>query len=674
MEEYVRRAADAFDNAENNLGSFPFSFVYEGKKYRGFGGLPLLETREEAADGRRTKYFDFDLDGIVRVTLKLGFWTGFGATEWTVFFENRSGTDSGVFESLCTRLEFEGALPMVDGIMGDHDNFYRPYTHDLTRAPLHFYNDSGRATHVTFPYFDLKAGRGGAMLAIGWAGTWRADFTFDGQKTVYEAETPARLHTFLKPGETIRSALSLLFPYPEREGNAAANLWRRWFIRCNMPKANAAGDPLRPFSTAFLAYDTGRHNTDGSISEAYDSWKPSMDKMIAEGLKADFRWFDAGWYAAPDGTSPDGSSWEKDWYATVGTWELDPKKWPGDSFRQSTDYARANGMKTLMWFEPERVSMVDALVKNHGYDPGWAKIQKDPGGRHRYANNIGDPACYRWTVDRIKKTLRENRVEMYREDNNIDAGAQWRGMDAEEGENREGITEMKLITAHYAMWDEILRCTESYGGCSFCDSCASGGGRNDLESMRRGVPLLRIDFDRTTTGMRLSMTTSFNRWIPFCGANTREQAGQVDMKGRTDQYVWRASYLPILNMSVQYLHDETIDFDVLRAGFEEWKSIREYLLGDFYVHTPWRAPADLSGFVAYSYVIGDGKRAVLFLFRQERCDEEVFRFTPPYIPAGESYTLRDADTGETVLRRGGEEISFSFSAPRTSKLLFLEKK
>ena len=247
-------------------------------------------------------------------------------------------------------------------------------------------------------------------------------------------------------------------------------------------------------------------------------------------------------------------------------------------------------------------------------------------------------------------------------------------MDAEEGENREGITEMKLITAHYAMWDEILRCTESYGGCSFCDSCASGGGRNDLESMRRGVPLLRSDFDRTTTGMRLSMTTSFNRWIPFCGANTREQAGQVDMKGRTDQYVWRASYLPILNMSVQYLHDETIDFDVLRAGFEEWKSIREYLLGDFYVHTPWRAPADLSGFVAYSYVIGDGKRAVLFLFRQERCDEEVFRFTPPYIPAGESYTLRDADTGETVLRRGGEEISFSFSAPRTSKLLFLEKK
>ena len=673
MQDFIKSAADIYRNAEKDPGSFPFSFVYGGRKHHGFGELALLGTREEASDGLNTKYIDFDLYGGIRVTLKLGFWTGFGAVEWTVFFENRSEAPSRVFEALCSRLEFEGTLPMVEGIMGDHDNFYRPYIHDLSRSPLHFYNDSGRATHVTFPYFDLKAGDGGAMLAIGWAGSWRADFTFDGTKTVYEAVTPARLRTYLKPGEKLRSALTLFFPYPERKGNVSSNLWRRWFIRCNMPKANAAGEPLRPFSTAFLAYDTGRHNTDGSISEAYDSWKPSMDKMIAEGLKADFRWFDAGWYAAPDGSSPDGSSWERDWYATVGTWELDPKKWPDGSFRRSTDFARENGMKTLMWFEPERVSMVDALVKNHGYDPDWAKIQPDPSGRHRYANNIGDPACYRWTVDRIKKTLRENRVEMYREDNNIDAGAQWRSMDAEEGEAREGITEMKLITAHYAMWDEIIRCTESYGGCSFVDSCASGGGRNDLESMRRGIPILRSDFDRTTTGMRLSMTSSFNRWIPFCGSNTREQAGQVDMKGKTDRYIWRASYLPVLNMSIQYLHDETIDFDVLRAGFEEWKTVREYLLGDLYLHTPWRAPADVSGFVAYSYVIEDGRRACLFLFRQERCGEEFFRFTPPYAEAGADYVLRDADTGETSSFRGGDKLSFRLSSPRSSRLVFLER-
>ena len=32
--------------------------------------------------------------------------------------------------------------------------------------------------------------------------------------------------------------------------------------------------------------------------------KDLMEKMIAEGLKVDYRWVDAGWYSAPDGSSP----------------------------------------------------------------------------------------------------------------------------------------------------------------------------------------------------------------------------------------------------------------------------------------------------------------------------------------------------------------------------------
>jgi alpha-galactosidase len=92
-------------------------------------------------------------------------------------------------------------------------------------------------------------------------------------------------------------------------------------------------------------------------------------------------------------------------------------------------------------------------------------------------------------------------------------------LDFIEGTDRRGITECKFIDAHYRMWDEIIACTSGYGGCGFVDSCASGGGRNDLESMRRGIPLLRSDYDRTTTGIRLSMTSAFNKWIPFCGAS-----------------------------------------------------------------------------------------------------------------------------------------------------------
>ena len=252
----------------------------------------------------------------------------------------------------------------------------------------------------------------------------------------------------------------------------------------------------------------------------------------------------------------------------------------------------------MVWFEPERVTDPESLEKNWGYDAKWAI--RMPGVKP-ISNNIGDPACFRWTVNRIKKTLRENKVEMYREDNNSDQAALWRYLDEREGENRSGITECKFIDAHYRMWDEIIECTNSYGGCAFVDSCASGGGRNDLESLRRGMPLLRSDADRTTAALRLSMTSAFNRWVPMCGANTKEKPDQLSPTGRLDAYVWRASYLPILNVDSQFVQDPDQDFDLLRWGLREWKRVSPSLRKDFYVLTPWHPETETTGFTAYVF-------------------------------------------------------------------------
>lgn len=51
------------------------------------------------------------------------------------------------------------------------------------------------------------------------------------------------------------------------------------------------------------------------------------------------------------------------------------------------------------------------------------------------------------------------------------------------------------------------------------------------------------------------MTASFNKWIPFCGANTKEKAEQLAPTGTSDPYVWRASYLPVLNVESQFVQD-----------------------------------------------------------------------------------------------------------------------
>ncbi len=654
--------------------SFPFRFVYDGEILQGFpaSSFTLVDRKTEKDDGAERTEICWRKDSALSVTLRCAHYFSYGATEWTVWFENRGSEDTGVLSGAETVLSFPGKYPALKGIMGDHVNNYRPYALDVGAQPRYFESNSGRATHVCFPYFDLEYGGGGVMLAIGWAGTWRADFRYDETRCVteYRARSVNSLHTRLKPGEKIRTALFVRAPYRVRNEDYACNYWRSWFIAHNLPRSDGRGSPLQPFSTCCLASDTGRPNSDGSISEGWDTWRPSLEKMIAEDVKTDFRWFDAGWYIAPDGGSP-----KKDWWGTVGTWTLDPVKWPNGSFLESTDFARAHGMKTLMWFEPERVTDPESLAKSYGYDPRWA-IRLE--GVKAISNNIGDPACYQWTLDRILRTLKENKVEMYREDNNSDQAALWRYLDKREGENRGGITECKFIDAHYRMWDAIIACTQSYGGCAFVDSCASGGGRNDLESLRRGVPLLRSDADRTTAALRLSMTTAFNRWVPMCGANNKEKPDQLSPTGTLDAYVWRASYLPVLNVDSQFVQDPGQDFGLLRRGLKEWKRVAPYLLKDFYVLTPWHTEADTSGFTAYAFYDPDARSGVLLAFRQEKCAEDTLALFLPFAKPDERFALVDEDSGVSMETEGESAakggVSLRFSHPREARLLWIRRR
>lgn len=653
-----------------NLAEFPFSFVYNDKEYKGFSEkfFVLRSKNIQTKEDQETQCFTFAFADTLEITLIFSHYYSHGVTEWTVWFENVSQQNSGVIENSKTEMTFDGTYPTLKGIYGDHINQYRPYSINMKNNLVEFSSDLGRATHINFPYFNLEYGDSGVMLAIGWAGTWKASFESNGEHSTYTASSVNGLKTYLKPGEKIRTALFVVAPYTVRDEHYATNFWRSWFIQHNLPKADASGATLQPFSTCCLASDTGLPNSDGSISENHTTWRPSIEKMIAEDTKVDFRWVDAGWYVSPDGSSPEPFVKGRDWWDTVGTWELDPSKWPEKTFLESTDFARQNSMKTLLWFEPERVTNPENLAKNYGYKKEWA-IRMD--GNGVISNNIGDAECLAWTTDRICKMLRENRVEMYREDNNADAATLWKHLDSLEGDNRKGITESKFIQGHYQMWDDIIACTLSYGGCGFVDSCAGGGGRNDLESMRRGVPLLRSDSDRTSTALRLSMTTAFNKWIPFCGANTKEKKMELAATGISDKYVWRASYLPGLNVDSQFVCDAEQNFDMLRFGLKEWKRVSPYLLKEFYTLTPWHTEKDTSDFTSFCYFDPNQEEGVLFAFRQEACRKEQLCVVLPFVGKGEKYAVTDEDDKKSFVTEGKLELRFDSS--RTAKLFWIKK-
>ncbi|MBR5308739.1 MAG: alpha-galactosidase [Clostridia bacterium] len=649
----------------------PFTFTYDGKEYIGFGeDFTLTDKASERKGDTETAVLTFDFKSTLTFKVTLKHYYTHGVTEWVARIRNTSGTKCGIIEKLGTKMVFTTDSPILKGILGDHVNYYRPYSTDLKSENVSFDCNTGRATHEFFPYFNLEHEKGGTMLALGWSGTWKASFTYEDGKVIYEGCSPRNLKTYLNPNEEIRTALYSIADYTVRNEDYATNYWRSHYITNILPPFDGNGTPMKPFSTCCLAFDTGYPNSDGSISERYSTWKPSLEKMMAEDIKVDFRWVDAGWYVAPDKTSPIPFQKGHDWRDTLGTWEFDYEKWPDDTFRESVEFARDNGMRTLLWFATEKVCMPEELEKNYGYRKEWAFAPTNLND-NTFTSNLGDPECYRWTEDRIISVLEKTKVDMLREDNGSRC-EYWTTGDNLQGENRDGYTEITCLDGHYRLWDKAIEATKSTGGCAFVDSCCGGGGRNDLESMHVGVPLLRSDHDRTSTGIRLSQTSSFNKWIPFCGACTREKLGELSGKGNSDMYIWRASYLPSLNVDTQLVYDPTQNFDILRAGIKEWKEINGYLLKEFYTLTPWHHENDLEGFTAYTYFDAEAENGILFVFRQEECEDSDIALDFAF-SEGKELVLCDKDTTEEYETENGR-ITLTLPEKRCAKLYFYNLK
>jgi alpha-galactosidase len=88
-----------------------------------------------------------------------------------------------------------------------------------------------------------------------------------------------------------------------------------------------------------------------------------------------------------------------------------------------------------------------------------------PGRREGRLLNLGNDDARAWP---------EQGIDLYRQDFNMDPLRAWRRNDAAD---RQGITEIKHVTGYLAYRDELRRRHPNM----LIDSCASGGGRNDLE-------------------------------------------------------------------------------------------------------------------------------------------------------------------------------------------------
>lgn len=563
----------------------PFSFVYGGSPSGELLGAWAMERARRRIDAERIEHTLTWTDPATGLVVRLDAveHEGFPTVEWTVRFRNSGAADSPLIEdirSMDVRLEHAlGGRFLLHHNRGDSCSLtsFEPLETELPPgARVSFAPAGGRPTNGAWPYFNVEGSSEGVIAVVGWPGQWAATFERDEGSGLRILAGQERTRFRLRPGEEVRSPLSLL-QFWAGDWIRAQNVWRRFVLERVFPLPG--GRPLAPA----LAGCSGWHFPGLRCNQAGEI--RFIDRYLEEGIRLDWWWMDAGWYPCGE------AGWPK-----VGTWEVDRERYPG-GIRAVTDHARSRGIRSILWFEPERVAAGTWLSESR---PAWIH-----GGSAGGLLDLGNREAREWIADRVDRVLREEGIDLYREDFNMDPLGAWRAADAPD---RQGIAEIRHVEGHLALWDEIRR---RHPGL-LIDSCASGGRRDDLESMRRAVPLLITDFQFHPVGSQCH-TYGFDLWLPYHSSGNRD----------IDAYAFRSDMAPMMGL-VWDVRRGDLDYALARRLIAEWRMVAPCFLGDRYPLTPYSASEE--AWMAWQLDLPESGEGAVQAFRRSASVYESARF------------------------------------------------
>ena len=559
------RAVPRYDALMSDLDAFPIIFKYDGTEYAGFAGFALeSETYENIERGVESTLVLRHPDIPAAFKLVARVFPKESAYEYVVYITNDGKENTENFRHVYFEMEFEGDGAKISGIKGDAGGQnYTPYEHDLTDRPR--YNDtctSGRPSHGVFPYYNLSYGDGGTFIAIGWPGNWTAKFNYSkSKKTTTLTAGQNSLDTYLLPGETIRTPLMGFVEYTGLTPGEQTNAWRHYYINDVMRKIDGE---LTPVYTGVSS---------GCSGTTTNKLLLMLSSHHQNGVNPELVWLDAGWYTGANGEAV---GWPQ-----TGSMDMDLNRFP-DAMSNIGKYTAAHGMRMMIWFEPESIRLEkDAfLAGQEGFKEEWFLPRVMEGSwLQGYIMNLTDPACVDWVFAKICKVIDESGATAFRSDFNCDPAGAWTAADTK---GRKGMTENLYVQGYLSLWDKII---ERYPGI-YMDSCASGGGRNDLETMKRGVPLHYTDWfdgNHEDYDMKGKMTQALFAWFPYF---------KNEIYQTTNMYKVRMNYAPLSLMNLNGLLQKDTDWTYTKQGYAEFEQIRDYFYADYYQLFEWKSGAD----------------------------------------------------------------------------------
>ena len=582
----------------------PFSFIYGGKPFADLLKTWKSERRSRSLDAHRVEHtieFSDPQSGLVVRCVGVAY-ADFPTVEWIVYFKNSGSADTPVLEniqSLNLQIERGAGAEFVLHRLLENRLFQTKLTPKFSSRLVD-----------PFPYFNIELPGGGVIVALSWSGQPVIDFTRDEGNGLRVRVGQEVTHFTLHPGEEVRGPMIVL-QFWSGDSIHAQNVWRRWMIAHNMPRPR--GKALGPQRAASSAYQYGN-----MVNATEENQKHFIDRYIEEGLRPDFWWMDAGWY--PPNISKNGTQL----WALTGTWEADRKRFP-NGLRTITDHGHRNGVKSILWCQPERVSPGTWLYETH---PEW--LLGDTGADKLM--DFGNHEAWQWAVDHFSKLVTDEGIDIYRQDMNIGPVGFWR---AKDGKDRQGIAEIYHVMGYLSYLDELARRNPQLRLDHF---------RIDLETLRRAAPLiLGIDFEPTGDQCHNYRLAS---WIPWHGLCIRV----------IEPYAFRSMMCPAI-VTGWDLRRKDLDYSLARRLVHEWEQVAPNYLGDFYPLTPYSVENDV--WMAWQFDRPEAGEGMVQAFRRSESSQDTVVLKLSGLQEQAQYTVTNLDrrksqgfTGHELMGKG----------------------
>jgi len=512
--------------------------------------------------------------------------------------------------------------------------------------PENYRVERTQGTNYGQPYFILRNEITGELFFVGlaWSRNWFAEFTYKdcfsrgallpGREfdhfLAFRAGPlgPAPLRVVV-PGEMVGSPEVHLGPV-HRDFDAAVQAWHRHM--------RASVVPPRPEGKEMCTMA-------GQVVESPGEWILREIDIAAEmGVEAYL--VDAGWYGDTFGHWMDQRG---DWYE--GDWL------PG-GLAGVREYAHKRGLFFGLWMEPEQVGSKSNLRKEH---PDWLLTTDDGrqvglgyGGTRSL--NLGHPEAAGFFEDSVVALIRDNQLDFFKLDYNMRVH--------EGGQNlRDGYAEQESWRHCDVLYKTFDRVRQELPHVVL-ETCAGGGGRNDLGMLSRFHYGCESDLSwfplsiRAINGLSLFLPPEaicyYHNHIPHA-----HQTADLDTHLRVTLF----ANTIFVGFGAQDADRTTPYFTKTKRYIELAKTFCYPIIAAraiVYHHTPDIGVSRPADWCVLEYVSPDRRRAYAGVFSLARSESERvshhYVFRPRGLKRSEDYEVTMDNSGDTF-RASGHELA-----------------